>query len=98
MKRSKISARARTEQAIRGQMGQPAACMMDSNCLVSARGGQKAIMAQLCGHPCATGGTAIASVCMRASPTVSVDNFVEKAGVDGRTTAPHRGWNKMLVF
>jgi hypothetical protein len=35
-KRSQIKARARTEQAMRGQMGQPAACMMDSNSL-SAR-------------------------------------------------------------
>jgi hypothetical protein len=36
MKRSMMSASARMEQAIRGQMGQPAACMMESNS-VSAR-------------------------------------------------------------
>ena len=30
-KRSKTSASAKMEQAIRGQMGQPAACMIDSN-------------------------------------------------------------------
>jgi hypothetical protein len=72
--------------------------MMDSNCLVSARGGQKAIMAQLYGNPAARQGTAIASVCMQASPTVSVDNFVEKPGARSRTAAPRRGWNKMLIF
>lgn len=43
-------------------------------------------------------GFAIASVCMRVPPTVSVDNFVEKAVPGGRKTAPIRGGNKMLKF
>jgi hypothetical protein len=35
-KRSMIRARARMEQAIRGQIGQPAACMIDSKVSLSA--------------------------------------------------------------
>jgi hypothetical protein len=55
MKRSKISASARTEQAISGQMGQPAACMMDSNSL-SARVKASADYGPACGWPPVTKG------------------------------------------
>ena len=46
-KRSKIRARARIEQAIKGQMGHPAACMIDSNVALPRRSKlQSAIMTQ----------------------------------------------------
>ena len=37
VKRSKIRARAKIEQAIKGQIGHPAACMIDSNVALPRR-------------------------------------------------------------
>ena len=74
MKRSMTSARASTEQAISGQIGQPAACMMENK--LDLRTDET---------PCDYGPRGPGSNPGRASlvsavkqPTVVVDNFVEK--------------------
>jgi hypothetical protein len=67
-------ARARTEQAIRGQMGQPAACMMDSNSLSAQVKATRTIMAQRIGRPGHKSYEKVHAAFF--SPTKSVDNFV----------------------
>ena len=67
------------EQAIKGQIGQPAACMIDSNSL-SAQMVQPLIMAYAMG-PSAQDETGVIQHKPSApQPTVSVDNFVGNWG------------------
>lgn len=83
MKRSMMSATARIEQAIRGQIGQPAACMMVSKCL-SAVFGASGIM----NHAFRALGATFSAGWLAPSPTESVDNFVGKPGFGTAKTPP----------
>jgi hypothetical protein len=61
--RSKIKAKAKIEQRISGQMGQPAACMMDNKKIPSSLGLGRALIIGEC-------------LGLRVTP-ISVDNFVK---------------------
>lgn len=69
--RSKIKAKAKIEQRISGQMGQPAACMMDNKKIPSSLGLGRALIIGECLGLRETG-----SAQGRVTP-ISVDNFVK---------------------
>jgi hypothetical protein len=92
MKRSITRARPTTEHAIRGQIGQPAACMMENKSELQAKTGgwamwnygavRNACMARFVG----------AQLC-----TATVDNFVDKHATPRRRPAPTRRFNRSIT-
>jgi hypothetical protein len=86
------------EQAIKGQIGQPAACMIESN-VESPRGWATArIMAQ---QPLLDGDVFAVSRRLQASRTFStevVDNFVRNWHMAWRKAAPNRHCDSSMNF
>jgi hypothetical protein len=82
MKRSMTSAKARMEHATRGQMGQPAACMMENKGTFSAQRIASAADYRV------LGGCRINPTGCRTTPTEVVDNFVQKPTLPPREPAP----------
>jgi hypothetical protein len=87
------------EQATKGQMGQPAACMIENNAHLQTDKG-----CWIMAHPKGVSGRVDVKEEMfrtsffQALPTKTVDNFVGKSPPRGWQAAPERDLNGMIKF